>query len=79
MGLAIGTNEYQNPSLLSLTGGARKVGAVQYTPEVYTGGVVDTTSMPSVNLENKTGTSNQAFMLPGRGVTYAARSLDFSA
>lgn len=69
----------QNYNFLQLTGGARGVGAIQHTPQVQTGGVVDPTATTSVNLENKTGTSNQAFNLPGRGITYAARNLDFSA
>lgn len=66
-------------NLLQLTGGAHGVGAVQHSPQVQTGGVVDPTETTTVNLENKTGTSNQAVHLPGDRITYTARNLDFSA
>ena len=71
MGFAIDNN------FLPLTGGSRIQG-VKFAPSQYTKGVVDTTQQAPINLENKTGTSNQTCQLWGK-TTIAAQRLDFSA
>ncbi len=68
----------QNYNFLNLTGGARRIGGIKYTPAVA--GVAPGTNssgVTSVNLEDKTGTSNQSVILPGGVQTYVANKLDY--
>ena len=69
----------KNYNYLTGGSGARGIGRIGYTPAVNPlgtdGGSGNTAT---VNLENKTGTSNQAATLPGGRETIMARKLDFS-
>lgn len=67
----------QNYNFLNLTGGARRIGAIEQ-PRTWAvgGGEANPAETGIVNLENKHGISNQTLVLPGRGNTVAARNLD---
>lgn len=67
-----------NYNFLQFTGGARRIGGINYTQE--TGGINTGSAsgnMPSVDLQNKTGTSNQSVILPGGVQTFVANRLDY--